>query len=483
MPFHQGTRDIPGMRETGMRATFVTALSTAACALAATTSGPTVSLASGVVVGTTSTVSTPTVATAAVTQYLGIPFAASPPQRFSPAQPPSKWTEPLVAQQRKPVCLQEFAFGNSPGSTQRVEAIFNDPGSSPPAESEDCLYLNVFTPPGTKAGDKKAVLFWIFGGNLEFGGGSLHLYDGSSFAYAQDVIVVTHNYRTNIFGFPGSLQLAPAVQNLGYLDQRLALKWVQDNIAAFGGDPAKVTLFGQSAGGFSVRNLIGLPPSPLSFRGAILESPASLDAQVGFPIGNTSAFGSSWQQAAPGLGCTDPQTQLQCMRKVDAQTMKQYILNNSLTFFPVADGKTYTQDIRPAIKAGTAAKVPLMLGSNKDETTFVLYVSGLDPNATDEKAVFNKIFPNNTQLVDTLVGLGSGQDAFSYVSKVLTDALFLCPVSQLASFAQSNGYSVWRYYYTADFPNQRTYPNAGAYHASEIPIVVSDSSENPMHSD
>lgn len=156
---------------------------------------PSVTLSSGVVIGTTSTVSTPTVGTAAITQYLGIPYASSPPKRFAPGEAPAKWTAPLKAQKRKPICVQQFEsllnlFG-------RFKEVFNDPGSPPPEESEDCMYVNVFAPPGTKAGDKKTVMFWVFGGNLAFGGGSLHMYDGSSFAYNQDVIVVTHNYRTN----------------------------------------------------------------------------------------------------------------------------------------------------------------------------------------------------------------------------------------------------------------------------------------------
>lgn len=117
--------------------------------------------------------------------------------------------------------------------------------------SQDCLYLNVFAPstPAPKGG--RAVLYWIYGGALEFGYAGLPAYDGSSFAANQDVIVVTVNYRTNVFGFSNSPEIPNGEQNSGFLDQRKGLQWVQGNIERFGGDPGKVTIFGESAGGYS----------------------------------------------------------------------------------------------------------------------------------------------------------------------------------------------------------------------------------------
>jgi carboxylesterase 2 len=173
----------------------ILALLSASIEGAAVNTLPTVTIASGVLIGTTSTVNTPTAGTAAVTQFFGVPFASSAPERFAPPQPPEKWDTPLTAQSRKPVCVQQFE--SALNSFGRLESLFNDPLYPPPEESEDCLYANIFVPPGTGPSDKKAVLFWIFGGNLAFGGGSLHFYDGSSFAYNQDVIFVTHSYRTN----------------------------------------------------------------------------------------------------------------------------------------------------------------------------------------------------------------------------------------------------------------------------------------------
>jgi carboxylesterase type B len=173
-----------------MRAkTLITVLSLVGCAFCAPTKGPTVTIANGAIVGTTTQLPH---ATQAVNKYLGIPFAASPPERFSPPTDPARFTEAYDATAFKPACIQQF---NYPKSTRDFTInIFNNP---PPPESEDCLYLNVFTPAckGPKRG--RAVMFWIYGGNLQFGYGGLPTYDGSSFAANQDVVVVTINYRTN----------------------------------------------------------------------------------------------------------------------------------------------------------------------------------------------------------------------------------------------------------------------------------------------
>ncbi|KAJ7714514.1 Carboxylesterase [Mycena metata] len=144
-----------------------------------------------------------------------------------------------------PACVQQFPFAVAAINEQ----LFNTP---PPAESEDCLFLNVWAPTSTTA---TAVVIWLYGGALTFGTASTPTYDGASLAASQNITVVSINYRTNVFGFPNSPDLPTAGNNLGFLDQgpcQLAFQWVQQNIAKFGGDPKKVTIMGQSAGGRSV---------------------------------------------------------------------------------------------------------------------------------------------------------------------------------------------------------------------------------------
>lgn len=201
---------------------------------AAIAQAPTVTLSIGEVIGTTTSLPT---ATATVNKFLGIPFAQSPPERFSPPTAPGKVSTPINATAWKPACIQQFVYPLA--SQEFTELVFNTPT---PQESEDCLYLNVYAPAAPAAGKGRAVMFWIYGGSLEFGNAGQPAYDGSHFAAYEDVIVVSTNYRTNVFGFPSSPELNLTGHNLGFLDQRFALDWVQNNIQAFGGDPEKVTI-------------------------------------------------------------------------------------------------------------------------------------------------------------------------------------------------------------------------------------------------
>lgn len=169
-------------------------------------SSPTVTIDSGPVVGQATSVPEGKVT---INKYLGVPFAASP-VRFEPPTAPTPWKKPLDATNYRPGCIQQFAYQPTP-SRDQIISWFNTP--PPPAgESEDCLNVNIYAPatPGNKA-----VLFWIYGGSLQFGTNGAPIYDGSSIAANQDVVVVAVNYRTNVFGFPGSPQLPIKGENLG----------------------------------------------------------------------------------------------------------------------------------------------------------------------------------------------------------------------------------------------------------------------------
>ncbi|KAF7373413.1 Carboxylic ester hydrolase [Mycena sanguinolenta] len=177
-----------------------------------------------------------------VSSFKGIRFA-EPPTGALRWEPPIPFISTSLQNVTTlgPSCVQQFPFASS----ALDQFLFNNP-SDPPPEDEDCLFLNVWVPSSPE--QKLPVLFWIHGGALSFGTASLPLYDSTSIAKNQDIIVVTINYRTNVFGFPGSPDLPLAENNLGFLDQELALRWVQENIAKFNGDPDQVTIMGQSAG-------------------------------------------------------------------------------------------------------------------------------------------------------------------------------------------------------------------------------------------
>jgi carboxylesterase type B len=297
-----------------------------------------------------------------VHKYLGIPFAL-PPVRFAPPKPLGSSKERKKATQLPSACIQ-----NAPSP---------DVAPAPAGESEDCLYLNVFTPaPITGKTEPKAVLVWIFGGGLQFGTASVPTYDGTSFAANQDIVLVAINYRTNVFGFPGPAPGLPVdEQNLGFLDQRLALTWVQENIAKFGGDPDKVTIFGESAGARSTNFLIlssGPPQKPL-FRAGIMQSGSSTLT----PGGSSESKGKGvaaplplFQQLGREVGCSVPETLVDCMRKVPAQRIKQ---TAAKAFSFGAFGATYDNGRTTVLNAETAraghkiANVSLLIGSNADE--------------------------------------------------------------------------------------------------------------------
>ncbi|KAK2767482.1 hypothetical protein FQN54_003639 [Arachnomyces sp. PD_36] len=426
-------------------------------------SRPTASIDSGVLVGTATSLPS---ATATVNQFLGVPFGA-PPVRFSPPEPAQSWESPYDASEYKPACIQEFQYPE----VVRNKTIewFATPG--PPAgESEDCLNLNVFTPAGAEEGSK-AVIFWIYGGSFAFGAGSIPLYDGSSFATNQDVVVVTPNYRTNVFGFPGSSELPEGERNLGFLDQRLALDWVQRNIAAFGGDPDRVTIAGESAGGGSVDVLVTNPPEPVPFHAAIMQSgQGTLHTSAGASAG-------SWTELAEEFDCP-PNDSIDCLREVPALELKNFIERHQLTFSPERDGgATWADNPREDRLNSTdedpiIARVPIMIGSNADEGA----VEALMQNSTEEWLRSSFGDAASDQIIQILLqqyaigspGISNDADQINAIS---TEFSVGCPAKIIAEDSEEVGIDAWRYYFNGSFPNSELFPTSGAYHTAEIELI------------
>ena len=301
-------------------------------------------------------------------QFLGVPYAAPPAGalRWAAPQPAPRWHGIRQATSYGGRCAQ-LASGNGP----RVD-------------NEDCLYLNLYTPPGR--GDRGLpVLFMIHGGGLTTGAGDQH--DGSLIVTTDHIIVVSINYRLGPFGFltiPGlGTTASTANGNYGLLDQEAALRWVHRNIAAFGGDPAKVTIDGESAGGWSVCALLTSPPARGLFRGAIMQSGSCASRSPA----DAQAAGLAFAKQA---GCPDPATVPACLRALPETTLLSASASYSAEFtyggpeLPVADA--------PAVAAGNYARVPLLIGYNHDEgRTFSQGLTGLTQQQAD-------------QLVSTLYG-------------------------------------------------------------------------------
>ncbi|KAJ4502550.1 hypothetical protein HRR83_009263 [Exophiala dermatitidis] len=412
---------------------------------------PTVTIDSGPVVGVATS---PAGASATVNKYLGIRFAASP-IRFAPPVKPTQWTTPFDASKYGPACIQQF---NYPEATRNATIAWYNTPPPPAGESEDCLNVNVYVP-GT-GGEARTVMAWIYGGDMTFGANSLNAYDGTLFAAAQDLIIVSLNYRTNVFGFPLSPELPLTQRNLGLLDQRLALDWIQRNIQAFGGDPKKVTIFGESAGAASVDMLVTTHPSNPPFQAAIMES-----GQTSFYI-NPTNDPTSWVTLASALNCTSthPGSNLTCLRDQPASTIKSTIEHLELKFGPVSDNVTNLRFPEAARLSGNIAPVPILSGTNANEGTVFSY------GMTNATAVLEATFPNQTILVDSILA-AYPETGNQQVSAIRTDLTFQCPAGIVANDSRTAGFPTWRYYFNATFENTQLFPGSGVYHSSEITLV------------
>jgi para-nitrobenzyl esterase len=251
------------------RLAFAVVVVLAGAALAARAAAPTAVVAQGTLVGMTDD---------GVSGFLGVPFAAPPvgKLRWAPPTPPAAWTGVRSATAFAPACIQTLA----PGGHEPWTSEYMSPAG--PGVSEDCLYLNIWTP-ATRAGSTRPaatlpVLFWIYGGGFTEGSGAVPVYNGAHLA-RQGLIVVNVNYRVGALGFMAHPELTAeqggASGNYGLQDQIAALRWVRDNIAAFGGDPTRVTIAGQSAGAMSAQALLVSPMAKGLFRAAIVQSPAA----------------------------------------------------------------------------------------------------------------------------------------------------------------------------------------------------------------
>ena len=285
--------------------------------------------------------------------FAGIPYAAPPvgPLRFRPPAPAKAWTGVRDATKPGPRCIQ-------------------DPGGDPEfgrQSDEDCLTLNVWTPAAT--GPPKPVMVWIHGGS--FTGGSGKIYDGQWLVARGDIIVVTINYRLGTLGFLAHPALGPPgeVGNYGLEDQQAALRWVRDNIANFGGDPEKVTVAGQSAGGMSVCDHLVAPGSKGLFRAAIIQS-APCGAQADLPKAEQSSL-----DYAARAGCGDPKTAADCLRALPVDKLREpvtfYNIGEDALPGPVTGTAALPVDPVTAIARDDAARVPVLIGTNRDEFTLV----------------------------------------------------------------------------------------------------------------
>ena len=356
-----------------------------------------------------------------VTVFKGIPYAAPPvgDLRWQAPQPVKPWEGVRTCDTFGPIAWQP---GNAPGTFYGDEFYWE----GTPEPSEDCLYLNVWAPTKT-VGKPEAglpVALWIHGGAFMNGYGYEVTMDGDEWA-KRGVILVTINYRLGTFGFLSHPELTAEQGrsgNYGMMDQIAALQWVHDNIAAFGGDPSRVTVFGQSAGAMSVKNILASPCSRGLLAGAIIQSGGGIGLRSLSPTGGIpqSFYDEQGKAIMDHSGLTD----LSLMREASAETVfaasGKYSADGKgwVMLSPHIDGKVLTEDFDQALYDGSLAPVPILIGYNKDD-----------------------------------MGMLAGE-----------------PVDRFCAVRDSLGFPVYEYEFLRELPTDEAHPKSasGAFHSAEL---------------
>ena len=395
--------------------------------------------------------------------WKGVRYAAPPvgDLRFRAPEPPQPWTEVADADDYGFVCPQP--------------PVPNFPLDLGAPENEDCLFVNIWAPPGTKPGDAKPVMVWVHGGAYVLGSGTQPLYDGRRLAAGGDVVVVTLNYRIGVFGFLDLSQVSDRFQsNVGIRDVLAGLRWVRDNIAAFGGDPSRVTVFGESAGAGSITTMLAIPEAEGLFAGAIAQSSPATS------VYDQNRAQRVTRQVLEHLGITD--TEAHRLTEVDVPALlsatkrvfDEVPVRNpgTLAFVPIVDGDLLHDYPVQVARQGGTHPVPLILGTNRNEAAlFRLMRSPLMPITPKAiTSMFNEIaaeqpdlqLPTEEQLGLTYRGKGRG-------TSIASDVGFRMPSVWLAE-GHCRTAPVYLYRFDYSTPIMKLLL-VGAAHATELPYV------------
>jgi len=400
--------------------------------------------------------------------YKGIPYAAAPvgERRFRPPAPAPAHADVLVADEFTPWCMQSFHIGILDRNLVTIKV------------SEDCLRLNIWRP--AKSG-QFPVMFFLHGGGLLVGSGATGMYEGERLASSQDVVVVTINYRLGVFGFMALPELSAedpygSSGNYGLLDQIAALAWVRDNISAFGGDPHNVTIFGESAGGWSVCNLLDSPLARGLFHQAIIES-GGCDSTRTMKEGYADG-----KRFADYAGCPGPDV-VSCLRAMPAEellarqkkaskdktsdfrTMMQY------TWLPKEDGRVLLETPIKSLRKGEYSRVPILAGSTRDEAKiFTVKWPGirLAPRSIARWALTNMFGEEARPRLESLYPYKDYRRPVDAVIQAVGDSALACKVYEAVEALADRGPV---YYYRFDYDDHLAPHMFGAGHAVELPFI------------
>nr|XP_005318332.3 cocaine esterase-like [Ictidomys tridecemlineatus] len=372
--------------------------------------------------------------------FLGIPFAKPPvgPLRFSAPEPPEPWSGVRDGTSHPAMCLQDVARNTL------VTNLLNLTLPLIPM-SEDCLYLSIYSPAHAREGSNLPVMVWIHGGALVVGSASM--YDGSVLAAIENVLVVSIQYRLGVLGF-FSTGDQHATGNWGFLDQVAALRWVQQNIAHFGGNPDRVTIFGQSAGGSSVSSLVVSPMSQGLFHGAIMESGVALLPKI---IDISSEVVSMMVANLSACGQVESEALVSCLRGKSEQEMLA-ITKAFKTISGVVDGTFLPRHPEELLALADFQPVPSIIGVNNDEFGWLLS-TGLNIADTQKEmdrrtaqAILQRMSARMmlpAEFGDLLMEeyMGDNEDPQTLrlqLQEVMADILFVNPALQVAHFQRSH---------------------------------------------
>ena len=386
--------------------------------------------------------------------FKGIPFAAPPvgELRWKEPIPPIPWTDTLA-------CTK---FPASPMQSEpKPFMMWTEEFLTPPEPlSEDCLYLNIWSG-ASSAEDKLPVLVWIYGGGFMSGSGACAIYDGKALA-KEGIVYVTINYRVGVFGFMAHPDLTAEAQhkssgNYGLMDQIAALKWIKNNIAAFGGDPDKVTIAGQSAGSMSVQSLVASPLTQGLFRGAIAQSGAGRSAMT---LKNGEKIGML-------LSSKINSTSVASLRQLNADSMLSLATTLPFgSFSPTADGYVIPDKLDSIFAKKQHQDVPVMAGWVLGDGVLAIsqpksardFVKDAAKSYGTKSAEFLKLFP-----------AGSDEEAKASQQKL---GMLQFAGAGADRWAKANSSNTYLYQFTYVPTDKPGFPNYGAFHTSEVPYAL-----------
>jgi para-nitrobenzyl esterase len=432
-----------------------------------------VKTADGVVEGTTEA--------SGIHVFRGIPFAAPPvgELRWKAPQPVKDWTDVRPATRFAAQCMQRRVFN---------DMVFRSSGVS-----EDCLYLNVWTPAASES-ERRPVLVYFYGGGFIAGDGSEPRYDGESMA-RKGIVALTVNYRLGVFGFfahPELTKESPnhASGNQGLMDQAAALQWVQKNIAAFGGDPNKVTIVGESAGSASVSAQMASPLSKNLIAGAIGESGALINPTLG-PVPLEEA-----EQTGVKFGTALGASSLSALRALPAEQVLEAAAKSGTPRFPTTvDG--YFLPKRPAdiFAAGEQAHVPLLVGWNSEENSYRSILATAEPTPENYAQAIKKLYNERADEVLKLYPGGTTEEVIASATSLASDRFIAYSTWKWADLhGTTGGKPVYRYFYSRPRPamnastdgssgtsTSQPPPARGAAHSAEIEYAMGNLTTNKVY--